>query len=208
MRQITCVNFVTTLACNRDCPHCCENIHARAPWVADWAYMEHAAKFMYGIDRINLTGGEPTLHPHFAEWLPKLKALFGCNRLTMTTNGYGLAQHPELARYFDHVGVSHYGDWSYPNAKGNDSDALATQAACLWARVPCDLMKVVHVDRGIRRAGMCARGRAETVEYCQGLVYACCVGSGVPEAIGVPLSATWKEDAVKLTPPCMTCWFA
>ena len=78
-----------TTRCNRRCVDCCAGIGInRVLQHHSWSYFQRAAKHFYGIDRVNLTGGEPTAHPQFEEYVPGFKALFGCRLLTLSTNGY------------------------------------------------------------------------------------------------------------------------
>ncbi len=53
-----------------------------------------------GIQKIRLTGGEPTLRPRLPELIRQLKAIQGIESLAMTTNGTTL--HRKSAEYFDH----------------------------------------------------------------------------------------------------------
>ena len=52
-----------------------------------WDYIIESARYLKGIKMIKLTGGEPTMHPQFQEFVPKLKELFQCEILSIETNG-------------------------------------------------------------------------------------------------------------------------
>ncbi len=46
-----------------------------------------------GVSKVRLTGGEPLLRPHLASLIERLARIDGVNDLTLTTNGYLLAEH-------------------------------------------------------------------------------------------------------------------
>ena len=74
---ITCVSLELTTACDRACPECCCNIPHRPAVHHPWEYFEAAAKVIYGVERVHLSGGEPTYHPQFAEFVPDMRRLSG-----------------------------------------------------------------------------------------------------------------------------------
>ena len=55
-----------------------------------------------GVDKIRLTGGEPTVRRDVVELVREIKAIPGIQKLTMTTNGVKLA---ELARPLAEAGL-------------------------------------------------------------------------------------------------------
>jgi uncharacterized radical SAM superfamily Fe-S cluster-containing enzyme len=91
-----------TSACNLDCPIC--YVHNKN----DGAYHMGAEDFRrvlahlrddHGgeLDVVNLTGGEPTVHPHFLDFLEMAREA-GVHRVTVCTNGIRLAHDEGLVR--------------------------------------------------------------------------------------------------------------
>jgi pyruvate-formate lyase-activating enzyme len=70
-------------------------------------------QFFRGIERIHLTGGEPSLHPKFKEWAPKFRELFQCRDLTVESNGFGFQRFPEVFAHFDVVYASLYSEATF-----------------------------------------------------------------------------------------------
>lgn len=69
--MIHTVNLDMTTHCNKRCPDCCAGVGInRELRHHPWEYFEQAATWIYGMKRVNLTGGEPTAHPQFAEFVP------------------------------------------------------------------------------------------------------------------------------------------
>src|SRR6187399_269852 len=88
-----------TSACNLDCPICYvhnKNQGAYHMPVAEFAQILGHLKREHGeIDIINFTGGEPLLHPQFAEFL-RLAREAKVHRVTICTNGIRLAKDESL----------------------------------------------------------------------------------------------------------------
>src|SRR6187397_352886 len=106
------VNLELTVHCNKRCPNCCAGVGInRTLRHHPWHYFVEAARHLYGIERIHLTGGEPTMHPQFAEFVPKFRELFGCKILTMDTNGFLIAKYADvIVANLDWVNATDYED--------------------------------------------------------------------------------------------------
>lgn len=192
MRSVTNVNFAVTTHCSRACPNCC----CAVPWHKhehfDFDYFQQAADYLYGIEQITVTGGEPTSHPKFGLIAETFRSLFGCKRLLLETNGFALEAYAGCIPDFDEVRLTVY--------DGEDH---------AWLKAPnVTRQHVHHVDRRLRHPGTCHRGISETVSYWKGLLYPCCVAAGVDGGVGIPLTADWRERIQCVQPPCRNCWFA
>lgn len=97
------VSIEITTHCDLRCPDCCAGVGMhRVLQHHPWAYFERAAVYLRGVDRVHISGGEPTLHPQFAEFLPKFRELFSCRILTMVSNGFRAEQYaPLLAQHLE-----------------------------------------------------------------------------------------------------------
>jgi tetraether lipid synthase len=85
-----------TSACNLDCPICYvhnKNDDAYHMPIEDFAQILEHLKADHGgeLDIINLTGGEPTMHPRLFDFLAMAKAA-GIHRVTVCSNGIRLAK--------------------------------------------------------------------------------------------------------------------
>ncbi len=213
MRQrITNINFTLTTFCSMQCPDCCCNITAMKnaeKRFFNWEYLENAARYFYGMERIHLTGGEPTLHPKFIEWAPLFKELFGCEKLTIETNGFAFKRAPWAFMHFDEIYCSHYTAGSFEGSPDNTEEIeyLRTYLGENSARMIVGEIK--HLSRDIRGKNMCSRGWSETVGYSNGKVYPCCVASGIPARdVGIPLTVNWRKEILDVAHPCDICFFA
>lgn len=111
-RHLHYLRVSLTDACNLRCVYCMpENIvfRPRASLMQDaelLTLVRVAASL--GVDKIRLTGGEPTIRPGVVELIRSIKQIPGIRRLTMTTNAVRLAElaGPMVAAGLDHVNIS------------------------------------------------------------------------------------------------------
>lgn len=97
-----------TSACNLDCPICYvhnKNHGAFHMGVDDFARILEQLQADHGgeLDIVNLTGGEPTVHPHFLEFLAMARQA-GVHRVTICTNGIRLAKDEGLVEQIAELG--------------------------------------------------------------------------------------------------------
>ena len=211
-RAITGVNFSISSLCNLDCPDCCCDIPYRTSKShVTWDYIVHAAQFLTGLYKINITGGEPLAHPQFEEWAPKFKALFGCEKLFTETNALLARKREQALEHFDFIHVSHYTPASYAQSSKEYRADNTTAVEWIRQRFPAKVVvgEMRHVPRETRRGTKpCPLATAPQVSYWDGLLYPCCVGPGVRTAKGIPLTENWREEIQSILPPCADCFYA
>lgn len=200
------VNLDITTHCNRRCPDCCCGIGInRELHHHDWSYFERAAAILYGIPRVNLTGGEPTIHPRFAEFVPRFKTLFGCQVLSMITDGAGVLRYwGTIAYHIDYVEFSDY---------GTHQEALDVlrHSGIRLSVFQSDPLASNFVPRSYRGGGRpCIRAvwRGGTIAYADSKIYGCCVAPGIDGAVPVEISPGWDEQIMSAPLPCGDCWFS
>lgn len=98
-----------TSACNLDCPICYvhnKNDDAFHMKESDFdRVLEHLVRDHGGeLDILNLTGGEPTMHPHLLTFLEKARAA-GVHRITVCSNGIKLVKDEELVKRLARIGA-------------------------------------------------------------------------------------------------------
>lgn len=97
-----------TSACNLDCPICYVHNKNDDAWhmtTAAFAKTLEALQSAHGeLDLLNFTGGEPTMHPHFVEFLEMSKAA-GVHRVAICTNGMRLATDEALVARLGELGA-------------------------------------------------------------------------------------------------------
>lgn len=206
MRDIQCVALELTTCCDRACPDCCANINrGERPAVHhSWEYFERAATFLRGIHRLHLTGGEPTTHPQFAEFVPQFRDLFGCKTMTLQTDGFGLRRwgrekYLELLKHFDFVYPSRYDE---RNAEAADLVRIEMPGKTSEWSGP-------FTPRSRRGSGaVCFRGLSDTVAYADGQLHGCCVSPGIVGAQTLEPCADWRDKIQAVPLPCGDCFFS
>lgn len=204
------INFTITTACNLACPDCCCGIPGKPSRHTSLAEMETAAALLAPLARVNLTGGEATLHPQFDAISRQARAWFQCDRLTVETNAARLDWQrvaDALAR-FDEIYATEYTASTYPGCPlDNRPNIEALKTTLPASRILVSAVR--HVPRTERPGNRpCSRGTGEGVAYCDGLLWPCCVAPGIPEAQGIPVTANWREEITRVPCPCAHCWFA
>jgi hypothetical protein len=211
MPEITTVFLDFTTACNLSCPNCCCRIPERKGIHYPYSYFAELAGWIYGIDRVDLTGGEPTCHPQFAEFVPRLKALFGCRLLTMETNCFKAREYIDIFDRFDFIRLGRYQsnteevDWVMSHHR---SAWQQNNGACVETADPVDENNHVSIDR--RGSGqLCTlESIGEHVIYTDGKFYPCRLGLAVPGAVGIEPCEDWRQKVMELPIPCWNCHFS
>lgn len=82
-----------TTACNMHCPHCCYDCHYKGEYMSLDTFK---AAIRWNKGRLNIGGGEPTLHPDLFEMIDI--ALAQKHRVWMVTNGKKIRNALRLAK--------------------------------------------------------------------------------------------------------------
>jgi hypothetical protein len=98
-----------TSACNLECPICYVHNKNDSPFHMDreeFARVLAHLRDAHGgdLDLVNLTGGEPTLHPHFLDFLEMANEA-GVHRVSICTNGVRLAKDEALVARLASLGA-------------------------------------------------------------------------------------------------------
>ena len=199
------VNLEITTFCDQRCPNCCSGIGInRVLQHHPWEYFKKAAKALHGIYGVNLTGGEPTFHPQFAEFLPKFKALFGCRQLTMNTNGWGVERYLDLI--IEHLDCVDYSDYHKHPGATTAMQHLVTLGRANYFDAGRDAEH--FIPRTHRGSTPCERAwwRSGRIGYGDGRIFGCCAAMGVDGAASIEPAPGW--DKRMPAPPCGECLFA
>jgi hypothetical protein len=163
-----------------------------------WSYFVKVAPFIRGVDRVDLFGGEPTAHPQFRDFVPHFKALFKCNTLSMTTNGFKVEQYGYLLHHFDFIQATPY-------------DAKNSPAMVYLKTFHSDVrfFPGTFLPRDTPGGGLpCHRASSDTVAYADGKFWPCCPGPGIPGATGFDPCEDWREKVETWPMPCGDCFMS
>ncbi len=213
MRKISAIALDITTACNLHCPECCCRVHERPAVHYPYSYFTDLASWIYGIDRVDLTGGEPTCHPQFPLYVPRFKALFGCKQLTLETNGFQCQKYANVLHHFDAIRLSRYEDnraecdWVLENFPCGGRTYVQNGSTCVEIGVEPDERK--HISRERRGAGgRCMLGTFEFALFTEGKFWPCRLGPAVKGARGIEPCVGWERKILEMEVPCQECWFS
>ena len=198
---VKAVNLEITTHCNRRCENCCSGIGRRPARHHNWKYFVDSARWLYGIPEVNVTGGEPTMHPDFGGFSIMFRRLFGCRHLRLQTNGYGVTGHLGIIqRNYDEVAFTDYHD---------APDAAELARDLHWSVFDAGENAGAHLPLAAVGGGQpCYRAfeRSGRIAYADGRIFGCCVAPGIPDAMSVSPSPEWRD--LVLPPPCERCCFS
>ena len=208
--------------CNRQCPECCAR--ERLTWYNKQIKeleipieeLRRVGNLIGKIGRIEITGGEPTLHSKFEELTNNLETIFQCNDFMLVTNGWLFGKDPSklpLLLKYQRVWVSHYTE-QFVARHGGVSNTfeymLVTQF--LQAHHHLNVMKVQidgHVPYGEPpyEGTPCAHYWSDMIAYHEGQLFGCCVAWSLPlQGKGIPLTSEWRDHVKEIELPCETCF--
>ena len=102
------LRLILTQECTYNCSMCHkEGINSKKENLLtneDFAYIYEIANKEYGINKVNLTGGDPLLRDDIQDLLIKLKQKNA--KITMTTNGYLLDKNIEIGNLLNKLNIS------------------------------------------------------------------------------------------------------
>jgi hypothetical protein len=106
-QQHTCLPVIEiTSQCNLQCPVCLK--HFKKPFTLDFRQFESILKNLAvsekTLDVINLSGGEPTLHPDLERFIKTAQG-HGVTQITVSTNGLLLLDRKDLRDLFKKTGT-------------------------------------------------------------------------------------------------------
>src|ERR1017187_4482790 len=202
--EITWLSVDLTTFCDRRCPNCSVGIGIhRKLQHHPWEYFEQVAPYIQGMKEIKITGGEPTIHPQFAEFVPRFKDLFGCEKLTLNTDGFRVPMYRELIeKHFDHVYFTHY------------ETPVSERASAALAGIDVPLNTFMAGNNAVKFTPRSRRGaggpcdRAGLASYSDGKFYGCCVAPGIEGSVGIEPSMDWKQQIGSVPLPCKDCLFS
>ena len=202
--MITPIPSITvTSECNRRCPDCCAGNLVDGPLYRATPESIHRDILALGeVERVQLTGGEPTLHPESGEILKAAARAKGSAKLVLVTNGANLM---DIVGLLDGVDVV----WLSIMSKSDERIALAFESVkprtAVAAMVDLWTPRISFENTG---GGPNPCGRLHsTVGVHDGRVFPCCVARAITGSESTDLSPGWRERVVGINPPCDRCVF-
>ena len=222
-RVINRLALPITRACNRNCPECAARNAApprnpREPHVSV-DELKWVGKTLGPIGKIEMTGGEPTLHPDFQEISEHIHEWFQCQDIMLLTNGYLFNAQDKLPLLlnFDRIYISWYTN-NFVLKHGTESNTEAVNFIEDYLKKNGKWVWIQRMDAHDRIGkppykGVCPPhcqyDKGDSLGYNRGQLYGCCTAYGLPyRGKGILLTEDWRDHLTELELPCEQCFLS
>ncbi|HDY72634.1 MAG TPA: radical SAM protein [bacterium] len=195
--------------CNLNCPLCVRGIPLQKnKKFTSLDELERISKFIkpFEFHTIKIGGGEPTLHPQFAEICDNLKRLFPAQRYYLATNGFQLEKFKDHLQVFDIIELTEY------RGRNEGVFDLAVKLN-LPNLVPIrkqdykELEDIYQESNSLKKVNVYNRCIYRKITIIiQDRIYPCCniFGQALrqnidPDMISVPVDENWRENLAKIS---------
>jgi organic radical activating enzyme len=218
-RVINRIALPVTRACNRNCPECSARM-ADPSWDRKNPHvsideLRWVGKTLGAIKTVEMTGGEPSLHPDFVEISEHIHDWFECKDIMLLTNGYLFEDDGKLPLLlnYDRVYVSWYTN-NFAIKYHTDAntgvvnkieDYLKKNGQNVWIqRMDSHFPIGKPLYKGIPT---CGYDKGDSVGYGAGRIYGCCTAYWLPfHGKSIPLTPDWREHLGEIGLPCPSCF--
>jgi hypothetical protein len=223
-RVINKIQVPIVRMCNRRCPDCCAR--EQLTWYnksitkkeISFEELEWAGEMIGKIDEIEITGGEPTLHPRFAELTNNLTETFQCDNFMLVSNGWLFGQDAsklELLLKYRTVWISHYTE-HYVAVSGGATNTREVEIISKFMQENGreDWQPyTVHAHHPFSAPPYggtpCGHYPSNMIAYFDGRIYGCCVAWSLPyKGISTPLDKNWRDRLPEIDLPCEQCFLS
>lgn len=223
-RQIDKIQIPIVSICNRRCPHCCAR--DQLTWYnkniehveIELNELQFVGATIGSISRIEITGGEPTMHSKFEEITKKLPDIFDCKHFMLVSNGWLFKKDPTklpLLLSYQEVLITHYGDDFSKEHGGNSNTNEVEIIKEFIKKEGHPNFRAIELKRHVPHIGPPYKGNpcdqfySSMISYHKGYLYGCCVAWSLPyQGKGIPLTSDWRENLYKIDVPCEHCFLS
>jgi glycosyltransferase involved in cell wall biosynthesis len=219
-RVINRIALPITRACNRDCPECSAR-KADPNWDKANPHitideLKWAGRTLGPIEKIEVTGGEPSLHPDFEEISKNIHDWFECKDIMLLTNAVSFYNKPdkcELLLNYDRVYISWYTN-EFAIKYKTDANTAEVNFLEGWLKQRGRNVWVQRMDAHVPighppYTGTCMFGydKGDSIGYGDKRLYGCCTSYWLPDkGKSIPLTEDWREHLGEIGLPCHACF--
>lgn len=209
-RQFNSIQLSITTHCNRMCPGCCCNMpylnkyeHVDPDWI------QEISTKLQGLRLLQISGGEPTIHPQFRYITENVRKWFNPQMLMLITNGKRIIRHADILGHYDHIRISRYTEESYPGSPSNEETIEEFQRVFqgpskIWSKLSKHWLGRNREEKGYP----CGLGANDLAIIQWKRIYPCCAAPGQDPMIGIEVTDNWREDLKEIGLPCDNCPFS
>ena len=221
-REINRIALPITRECNRNCPECSAR-EADPSWRGTDTNitideLKWAGKTLGPIKTIELTGGEPSIHPDFKEISEHIHDWFDCKDIMVLTNAVELYKNREklpLLLNYDRVYISWYTN-NFAVKYHTDANTEAVNFVEDYLKKNGRPVWIQRMDShdNIGKppyTGICKYGydRGDSVGYGDKRIYGCCTSFWLRDkGKSIPLTTDWRGHLSEIELPCQSCFIS
>lgn len=214
-RRVDRLALPITRACNRDCPEC--PAHEKGGAHVPVEELKWVGETIGPIDKIEVTGGEPSIHPDFAEISENIHKWFDCKDIMLLTNGgiFSKDDNLHLLLKWDRVYITHYTD-AFVATHGTTTNHDVHAKVCAFMgghpEIPFWSQQMdchVPLKPPLPWANGCRFGYDvnDMVSYYMGQIYGCCTSWQLEDrGRGIVLTRDWRDHIGEIVLPCGKCF--
>lgn len=208
-RQLNSIQLIITTYCDRMCPGCVCNIpYLKNHQHVDINWIKEISQKLQGLRLLQISGGEPTLHPKFKYITEHIREWFNPQMLMLVTNGKNIIKYADILGYYDYISITHYNKLSYPGSVDNFKTIRDFRGIFKGPSV----VKSETVKHVLNREGKniwpCGLGANDVALIQWGKMYPCCIAAGRAPKSGIEITENWREELKNVKLPCKGCPFA
>lgn len=208
-RQFNSIQLGITTHCNRMCPGCCCNM----PYLSKYEHMDpdwiqEISQKLQGLRLLQISGGEPTIHPQFQYITENIREWFNPQMLMLITNGKRIVRYADILGHYDHIRISRYNASSYPGSPSNEDTIAEFQRVFKGPSMVWSKLAKHWLGRGKEGGLPCGLGANDLAIIQWKKIYPCCAAPGQDPLIGIELTDNWREDLKTIELPCNNCPFS
>jgi len=208
-RPFNSIQLGITTYCDRMCPGCICNIpyldkhqHVDVDWI------KNIAPKLQGLRLLQISGGEPTLHPEFQYITEHVREWFNPQMLMLITNGKNIVQYADILGHYDHLRITRYDATSYPDSPNNvtvidDFKRVFKGPSRIYSK-----LSKHRLNRGGENSNPCGLGANDLAIIQWNKIYPCCSSPGMDPTIGIEITENWREELKEVKLPCNGCPFS
>lgn len=217
-RNIVRIALPITTICNRDCPECPahrkkgEPSFGHVPLDTIKRYGETLGHFY----RLEVSGGEPTLHPDFPYLAENWHNLFDCDEVMLLTNGRFPDSYLQYLPLHERVYTTHYNEKFAARHGGPVNTADVRRVGDYLFAYPKTIFHPQEMDGHVPigsgpYSGRCMFGyeKSDMVSVFEDRIYGCCTAWQLPyRGEGIPVTKDWRDHLGEIEIPCGFCFLS
>ena len=208
-RKFNAIQLCITTKCNRNCNSCI----FKMPYVdgkdVDIEWIKNISKYFQGLRLLQVSGGEPTIHPDFQYITENIRQWFNPQMLMLITNGAKILKYVDILGHYDHIRITYYDKNSYPGSADNMDVIKKFKDEFKGSSMIWNKLSKHRVNITKEKKYPCGLGANDLALVINKKLYPCCSAAGIDADGYIEISENWRDKLKNVKLSCdMGCPFA